>query len=256
LPLAPRERNGKAGREDDLANQSVLIIGVGGLGVPAACALARGGAAGIGLVDPDSVALSNLPRQVIYGDSSLGRRKVEAAAERLREDYPGLAVETYPAALDAANAAALIGRYGFVIDATDDPAAKFLVNDTCVALGRPFVYAGVLGMSGQAMTVIPGRTACLRCLFEEPPAPGEIASCRDAGILGPVAAVIGEIEAAEALRWLRGAKPELAGTILTYNAGAGATFRTLAVSVRAECRCASAQRIGTGAAAREHTTNH
>ena len=240
-----------------MANQSVLIIGVGGLGVPAACALARGGAARISLVDPDSVALSNLPRQVVYGASSLGRLKVEAAAERLREDYPGLAVETYPTALDADNAADLIRRHDFVIDATDDPASKFLINDVCVALGRPFVYAGVLGMSGQAMTVIPGRTACLRCLFEEPPSAGEIASCREAGILGPVAAVIGEVEAAEALRWLLGEEPELAGRILTYNAGAGGTFRVLAVNTRTECRCASAQRTGQSATyASEHTTNH
>ncbi len=242
-----------------MANQSILIIGMGGLGVPAACALARGGAARLGLVDFDSVALSNLPRQVIYGISSLGRLKVEAAAERLRKDYPGVAVATYPVALDAANAADLIGRHGFVIDATDDPASKFLINDVCVALQRPFVYAGVLGMSGQAMTVIPGRTACLRCLFEEPPAPGEIASCREAGIIGPVAAAIGEVEAAEALRWLRGTEPELAGRILTYDAGAGATLRTLAISVRAQCRCARAPGIGPSAAeaaAREHTTNH
>ncbi len=242
-----------------MANQAVLIIGVGGLGVPAACALARAGAARLSLVDPDSVTLSNLPRQVIYGASSLGRLKVEAAAERLREDYPGVAVDTYPVALDAANAADLIGRHGFVIDATDDPASKFLINDVCVAMRRPFVYAGVLGMSGQAMTVIPGRTACLRCLFEEPPAPGEITSCREAGILGPVAAAIGEVEAAEALRWLRGEEPELAGRVLTYDGGARATMRALEVGARAGCRCACLRSIGPSAAdaaARGHPTNH
>ena len=203
--------------------------------------------------------LSNLPRQVMYGASSLGRLKVEAAAERLRKDYPDVGLEAYPVALDASNAADLIARHDFIIDATDDPAVKFLINDTCVALGRPFVYAGVLGMSGQAMTVIPGRTACLRCLFEEPPAPGEIASCREAGILGPVAAVIGEIEAAEASRWLRGEEPELAGKILTYNADAGGSIRTLEVSMRAECGCESLQRIHRAraySATREHTTNH
>ena len=221
---------------------------MGGLGVPAACALARGGAKRIGLVDPDPVELSNLARQVIYGTASLGRLKVEAAAERLTQDHPELVVETHPVALDATNAADLIARYDFVIDATDDPAAKFLINDTCLMLGRPFVYAGVLGMTGQAMTVLPGRTACLRCLFETPPDPGEIASCREAGIIGPVAAVIGEIEAAEALRWLGGGAPELAGKILTYDGTASGRMRALEVGARAGCACGAAQRADDAAA--------
>jgi molybdopterin/thiamine biosynthesis adenylyltransferase len=225
---------------------------MGGLGVPAASALVRGGAKRIGLVDPDPVELSNLARQVIYGAASLGRLKVEAAAERLRQehlqDHPELVVETFPVALDAANAADLIAHHDFVIDATDDPAAKFLINDTCIALGRPFVYAGVLGMTGQAMTVLPGRTACLRCLFEEAPEPGEIASCREAGIIGPVAAVIGEIEAAEALRWLGGGVPELAGKILTYDGTASGRIRALEVNPRAGCACGAARRAVNAAA--------
>jgi molybdopterin/thiamine biosynthesis adenylyltransferase len=216
------------------------MVGMGGLGVPAATALVRGGVRRLGLVDPDPVELSNLARQVIYGMAGLGRLKVAAAAERLHEESASLAVETYPFALAADNAAGLIGRYDFVIDATDDPAAKFLINDTCLALGKPFVYAGVLGMTGQAMMVIPGRTACLRCLFEEPPDPAEIASCREAGIIGPVAAVIGEAEAAEALRWFAGGIPELAGKILTYEAGASGRIRVAPVSARAGCGCAVA----------------
>jgi molybdopterin-synthase adenylyltransferase len=224
---------------------------MGGLGGPAASALVRGGAQQIGLVDPDPIELSNLARQVIYGATSLGRLKVEVAAERLRESHlrehpglrhhPELRIETHPVALGVFNAADLIARHDFVIDATDDPAAKFLINDTCLALGRPFVYAGVLGMTGQAMTVLPGRTACLRCLFEEAPEPGEIASCREAGIIGPVAAVIGEIEAAEALRWLSGGVPELAGKILTYDGTASGRIRALEVNPRAGCACGAAR---------------
>jgi molybdopterin/thiamine biosynthesis adenylyltransferase len=223
---------------------------MGGLGVPAASALVRGGAEQLGLVDPDPIELSNLARQVIYGVSSQGQLKVDAAAERLRhlQEHPELKIETYPVALNLSNATDLIARHDFVIDATDDPAAKFLINDTCLALGRPFVYAGVLGMTGQAMTVLPGRTACLRCLFEQPPEPGEIASCREAGIVGPVAAVIGEIEAAEALRWLGGGVPELAGKILTYDGAASGRIRVLEVNARAGCACGAAPRVDDAAA--------
>jgi molybdopterin/thiamine biosynthesis adenylyltransferase len=241
------DRKARAG-ETELEGQSILIVGMGGLGVPAACALAGGGADSLGLVDPDPVELSNLARQVIYGAASIGRLKVEAAALRLRQKHPGLNVETYPVALEASNAIDLIARYDFVIDATDDPAAKFLINDICIELGRPFVYAGVLGLSGQAMTVMPGRTACLRCLFEEAPDPGEIASCREAGIIGPVAAVIGEIAGAEALRWLKGAMPELAGKILTYDGSASGRIRSLSVSARAGCGCGAAPRTEDAAA--------
>src|ERR1700682_1855338 len=220
-------------RETELRRQSILIVGIGGLGVPAAGALARGGVDRLGLVDPDPVELSNLARQVIYGAASIGRLKVEAAAQRLRQKHPGLNVETYPVALEASNAIDLIARDDFVIDATDDPAAKFLINDICIELGRPFVYAGVLGLSGQAMTVMPGRTACLRCLFEEAPDPGEIATFRQAGIIGPVAAVIGEIAGAEGLRWIKGAIPELAGKILTFYGGASGRIRSLRVGAGA-----------------------
>ena len=195
---------------------------------------------------------------MIYGRATLGRLKVEAAAARLRESYPDLIVETHPVALDAFNAADLIARYDFAIDATDDPAAKFLINDTCLALEQPFVYAGVLGMTGQAMTILPGRTACLRCLFEEAPAPGEIATCREAGIIGPVAAVIGEIEAAEALRWLHGGVPELAGKILTYDGAASGRIRVLEVNARAGCACGAARRVDDAAAlvpARNQSSN-
>ena len=237
------------GEQTQLKKGTVLVVGMGGLGVPAAWALARDGAKRIGLVDPDPVELSNLPRQVIYGAASLGLHKVEAAAERLRHDHPDLRVDTYPVALDAANATDLIGRHDFIIDATDDPSAKFLINDTCLALGRPFTYAGALGMTGQAMTVLAGRTACLRCLFEEPPAPGEIASCREAGIIGPVAAVIGEIEAAEAIRWLGGDVPLLAGKILTYDGSMSGRMRTLEVSARAACVCGAARHAKNAAAA-------
>jgi molybdopterin/thiamine biosynthesis adenylyltransferase len=224
----------------DSIDNAVLIVGMGGLGAPAAIALARGGAGRLALIDPDPVELSNLPRQVLYREADIGAPKVEAAACRLRELTPAIAIATHRCALDTTNAATLISRAGFVIDATDSPAMKFLINDQCVALGKPFVYGGAIGWTGQAMTVIPHRTACLRCLFEEPPGEDEAASCRDAGILGPVVGAIGQAQAAEALRWLRGAKPALAGTMLTYDGKTG-RVRLTEIAARSGCGCGAYQ---------------
>ncbi|MGH7985805.1 MAG: HesA/MoeB/ThiF family protein [Candidatus Binataceae bacterium] len=220
-----------------MAIQSVLIVGAGGLGVPAAIALARTGRVNFVLLDPDRVELSNLPRQVIFTEADIGTPKVSSAARHLRQAYPGLAVRAVADELNADNARRMIAASAFVIDATDNPVAKFLINDTCVALGRPFVYAGVLGLIGQVMTVIPGRSACLRCLFEEPPDADEVASCQQAGIVGPVAGAIGEIEAAEARHILRGEPPELSGTMLTYNGIGAERIRLTPVSAREGCGC-------------------
>ncbi|MGH8014076.1 MAG: HesA/MoeB/ThiF family protein [Candidatus Binataceae bacterium] len=217
--------------------QSVLIVGAGGLGVPAAIALARAGAISFALLDADRVELSNLPRQVIFTEADIGMPKASAAARRLRQAYPGVAVRAVEDELNLGNARRIIAEFAFVIDATDNPLAKFLINDTCVALGRPFVYAGVLGLTGQVMTVIPGHSACLRCLFEEPPDADEVTSCQQAGILGPVAGAIGEIEAAEALHVLRGEPPELSGMMFTYNAAAAERIRLTPVSARTGCGC-------------------
>ena len=230
----------RTGAMGEFANDRVLIVGVGGLGAPAVSALVRGSARSITLVDPDSVELSNLPRQVIYTADDIATPKVVAAARRLKELHPAVGIETRRLELTRANADELIRGHGFVIDATDDPAAKFLINDRCVALGVPFVYGGVRGMSGQALTVLPGRTACLRCLFEGPPDDDEIASCRDAGIIGPVAGAIGEAQAAEAMRWMRGETPALAGAMLSFDANDMIRIRTVAIGARPGCACGAA----------------
>ncbi|MGA7870434.1 MAG: ThiF family adenylyltransferase, partial [Candidatus Binatus sp.] len=180
-----------------MATERILIVGLGGLGVPASWALGRAGARGMTLVDPDPVELSNLARQVIYRPVDIGTPKVDAAARWLAERFPDLNVKRHAVALDASNAARLVAAHDFVIDATDSPAAKLLINDTCIAARTPFVYGGVVGMTGQAMTVIPGETACIRCVFETAPDEDEIQSCREAGIAGPVAGAIGEIQASE-----------------------------------------------------------
>jgi molybdopterin-synthase adenylyltransferase len=234
----------------------ILVVGAGGLGIPAAWALARAGAKSLTLIDPDPVELSNLPRQFIFTDADIGRPKVEATRERLTERFPGVSIDAHTIALDESNAGALIGAHSFAIDATDSPSVKFLINDTCVRLGVPFVYAGVIGTSGQAMTVLPDRSACLRCLFEEPPGEDEAASCRDAGIVGPVAGAIGEIEAAEAIRYVTGLTPHLAGKILTYDAGARPRVRVASVGARPGCICGAFAAAQANRGSKEHDELH
>jgi molybdopterin/thiamine biosynthesis adenylyltransferase len=219
-----------------LSGIRVLIVGAGGLGVPAALALAQAGLSQISLIDPESIELSNLARQILYRTNDIGVPKAQAAARRLGTLYPEVRVQAIVDALRPENAATLAAEHDFIIDGTDDPPTKFLINDACIRAERPFVYGGVLGFSGQAMTVMAGRSACLRCLFEAPPPEGETASCRDAGILGPVAGFIGAVQADEAVRFARGEEPSLCGRILTYDARRSRT-RVTEVSARRGCVC-------------------
>jgi molybdopterin-synthase adenylyltransferase len=228
---------------EESAASGILVVGIGGLGVPAALAAVRAGVRRLGLIDPDPVELSNLHRQTIYQMADIGIPKVDVAQRQLRDISDGqVEIETHHCELNSSNARSIIGAYDFTIDATDNPLAKFLINDTCVALGRAFAYGGVLGMTGQTMTVLPGRTACLRCLFEEPPDDNEVASCRDAGIIGPIAGAIGEVQAAEAVTYLRGAAPALAGVMLTYEAGGLSRVRMTPIARRRGCECYAAER--------------
>jgi molybdopterin/thiamine biosynthesis adenylyltransferase len=200
------------------------------------------------MVDPERVELSNLARQIIYRVSDLGLPKAEVCAAQLRRMYPTVEVQARPLAFDQHNGADLIRAHDFTIDGTDDPAVKFLINDLSLRIGRPFAYGGVLGMCGQTMTLVPGRGACLRCLFEEPPLEHELASCRDAGIIGPVAGLIGEIQAAEAMRCLRGESPRLADRMVTYDSNSS-QMRSIEVRRRPDCVCAKYYRAETIAGA-------
>jgi molybdopterin/thiamine biosynthesis adenylyltransferase len=240
-PAEPRGFFAMDQNETELEIDRILIVGVGGLGVPAALTLGRAASAMVvGLIDPENVELSNLPRQIVYRTADVGQPKVTAAARALVEDFPELMVETMPFRLEPENAADIVSEYHFVIDGADDPATKFLLNDSCLAAGRPFVYAGVLGFSGQAMTVLPGRTACLRCLFEQPPGDQDALGCRDAGIIGPVAGAIGSLQAQEGIAFLSGETPRLAGKILTYDALATPRTRLIEVAPRPQCSCGAA----------------
>ena len=217
-----------------LARSRVLIVGLGALGTPAARQLAAAGVGTLGLIDPDVVELSNLHRQVLYGMEDLGTRKVDAAQRRLIELHPNLRVEARAERLQWGNLPALFADVDFVVDATDGVEAKFLINDGAVSTGRPFSHAGVMGFQGQTMTVVPGRSACFRCLFPEPPPPGSVASCREAGVVGPTAGFIASVQASEAIRILRGEEPLLCNRLLTYD---GSTRRCRKVELARNPRC-------------------
>jgi adenylyltransferase/sulfurtransferase len=218
-----------------LRQSRVLIVGAGGLGSPAALYLVAAGIGTLGLVDSDQVDLSNLQRQILHSTLDLGRDKVDSAQEKLSHLNPEVEIRAYKARLDEKNAADLFAPYDFIVDGSDNFTTKFLVNDVAVLLGKPFSHAGILRLEGQTMTVLPGKSACYRCLFKEPPPPGEIPSCQQAGILGAVAGTMASIQATEAIKYLIGMEDELlTDRMLKYDAKE-LKFRTVPLSRDPEC---------------------
>jgi adenylyltransferase/sulfurtransferase len=193
-----------------IMNGKVLIIGIGGLGSPAALYLAAAGVGTIGIADSDTVELSNLQRQVIHFTKDLNTSKVVSAAEKMQALNPDVAVKTHNVFINADNIRGIIREYDFVVDGTDSFAAKFLINDACVMEGIPYSHAGILRFNGQTMTIIPPKSTCLRCVFEEPPPADAVPTCAQAGVLGSIAGLLGTIQTSEALKFLTGK-----GTLLT-----------------------------------------
>ncbi|GAB6099979.1 molybdopterin-synthase adenylyltransferase MoeB [Halanaerocella petrolearia] len=205
--------------QQKLLNSSVLIIGTGGLGTPAAQFLAAAGVGKIGLVDADQVELSNLQRQVLHHTPDVGKPKVESAKETINDMNPDVEVETYSYYLHSGNIKEVIRDYDFVIDGTDNFPAKFLINDACIMENKPLSHAGIIRFSGQTMTVVPEEDSpCYRCGFPQPPKPGAVPSCKEAGVLGVMGGVIGTIQATEAIKYLLDKGELLTGTLLTYDA--------------------------------------
>lgn len=222
----------------------VLVIGAGGLGCPAAFYLAAAGIGTLGLVDSDRVELSNLQRQILHCTLDVGREKVDSAKEKLNRLNPEVEIRTYPVRLDEGNAADILAPYDFIIDGSDNFATKFLVNDIAVGLGKPFSHAGIVRLQGQTMTVIPGKSACYRCLFKDPPPPGEILDCQQAGILGAIAGTIGSIQATEAIKYFVGMEEELlVDRLLTYDAK---TIKFRTIEVHRDSRCSACGEKGKG----------
>ena len=201
-----------------LMNGSVLIIGAGGLGAPAAMYLAAAGVGKIGIADADVVDLSNLQRQIIHTTADVGRPKVESAAETMRAINPDVEVVTYHEFIPSANIMDIIKDYDFVLDGTDNFPAKFLINDACVMADKPFSHAGILRFKGQLMTVIPHQSPCYRCVFKTMPPKDAIPTCKQAGVIGAMAGVIGSLQALEAVKFLTGAGELLTGKLLTFDA--------------------------------------
>ncbi len=201
-----------------LLASKVLCVGAGGLGSPALLYLAAAGVGTLGIVEGDVVDDSNLQRQIIHFTADVGRSKLDSAREKIARINPDVAVVAHPGFLAAANAVEIVSGYDFVVDGTDNFAAKFLVNDACVLAGVPFSHAGILRFEGQAMTVVPGRGRCYRCLFRQPPPAGAVPSCAEAGVLGAIAGVLGTIQATEALKFLLGKGDLLVDRLLIFDA--------------------------------------
>jgi molybdopterin/thiamine biosynthesis adenylyltransferase len=245
-----------------LRDATVLIVGVGALGCPAALHLAAAGIGRLVLADPDRVELSNLHRQLLHRTSAIGMAKTESAAARLRARYPDVAIDCCTAMVTPENLPALLRSADFVIDATDGVDSKFLLNDGAVRSGRPLSHAGILGFVGQTLTILPGRSTCYRCLFPEPPPRDEIPTCRAAGVLGPVAGVIGAIQASEAIRTLAGGGAALADRLLTFD-GLRGQWRHVRLARNPRCpvcaaagAAASTARGGTSSLAAPHTARY
>lgn len=214
----------------------VVVIGAGGLGSPAAFYLAAAGIGVVGLVDDDRVELSNLQRQILHSTGDLGKKKVDSGAEKLRALNPEVEIRSHPMRLSEETAAEIFAAYDFVIDGTDNFSSKFLINDIAVSIGKPFCHAGVSRFAGQCLTVIPGESACYRCVFKEPPEAHEVPNCQQAGILGAVAGTIGSIQATEAIKFLAGMKEDLLlDRLLTYDAKR-IVFRVVDVGRDLQCR--------------------
>jgi len=220
--------------QERLLNSSVLIIGAGGLGSPAALYLVAAGVGVIGIVDGDRVDISNLQRQVLHFTDDIGKKKIESAREKLKSLNSEVRIRTYNERVNAKNIRRIIRDYDFIIDGTDNFPAKFLINDSCYFEKKPFSHAGVLRFDGQVITVLPGESTCYRCIFPAPPLQGVVPTCSQAGILGVVPGIIGLIQATEAIKYITGIGQLLLNTLLIYNA-LELEFRKIEVKRNPEC---------------------
>jgi len=201
-----------------LKNSKVLCVGAGGLGSPALMYLAAAGVGTLGILEFDVVDESNLQRQVIHGQSDVGRSKALSAAESVREINPNVTVRLHEERLDSSNAMQIFADYDLIVDGTDNFATRYLVNDACVLLGKPYVWGSIFRFDGQASVFWAEHGPCYRCLYPEPPPPGMVPSCAEGGVLGVLCASVGSIQVTEAIKVLTGIGEPLVGSLMIYDA--------------------------------------
>jgi molybdopterin/thiamine biosynthesis adenylyltransferase/rhodanese-related sulfurtransferase len=217
-----------------LKRSRVLLVGAGGLGSPVALYLAAAGVGTLGLVDFDTVDLSNLQRQILHGSAGIGSSKIDSARDRLVDINPNVSIEPYRTRLTSQNALEIARGYDLIVDGTDNFATRYLVNDTSVLLGIPNVYGSVYRFEGQASVFGASTGPCYRCLFRDPPPPDLVPSCAEGGVLGVVPGLVGTIQATEAIKMLLGLGDTLVGKLLTIDV-MKMSFRTLAIRKDPSC---------------------
>ena len=217
-----------------LKNAKVLCVGAGGLGSPALMYLAAAGVGTLGIVEFDTVDESNLQRQIIHGQSDIGRSKAESARDAVLEINPYVTVNLHELRLEADNVMDLFAQYDLIVDGTDNFATRYLVNDACVLLGKPYVWGSIYRFDGQASVFWAEHGPCYRCLYPEPPPPGMVPSCAEGGVLGVLCASIGSIQVNEAIKLLMGIGEPLVGRLTVYDA-LEMSYRTIKVRKDPEC---------------------
>ncbi len=217
-----------------LKHARVLLVGAGGLGSPAALYLAAAGVGTIGLVDFDAVDVSNLQRQILHGTRDVGRPKTDSARDRLHDINPHVRLETHETRLTSGNALEVLGTYDLVVDGSDNFQTRYLVNDACVLLAKPYVYGSIIRFEGQASVFAAPGGPCYRCLFREPPPAGLVPNCAEGGVLGVLPGMVGTIQATEAIKLILGIGEPLVGRLLLVDA---LRMRFRAIELRPDPQC-------------------
>jgi adenylyltransferase/sulfurtransferase len=225
-----------------LKDARVLMVGAGGLGSPIGLYLAAAGVGRLGIVEFDTVDVTNLQRQVLHGTRDVGRKKVESARDRIRDVNPHVEVVPHEAWLTSENALEIIGQYDLVVDGTDNFATRYLVNDACVLLGKPNVYGSIFRFEGQSTVFCTADGPCYRCLYPEPPPPGLVPSCAEGGVLGILPGLIGLVQATEAVKLVTGVGQPLVGRLLLLDALA-MQFRTMTLRKDPACPACGTREI-------------
>lgn len=218
-----------------ILESKVLIIGAGGLGSPVALYLAAAGVGEIGIVDGDNIELSNLQRQILHTTNEIGTPKVQSATQKLKALNPEIIITPYHTMLSAQNALELFTPYDVIIDGTDNFATKFLINDACILLNKPYSHGGILRFSGQSMSIQPKISACYACVFDSPPPSGSVPNCASAGVFGAIAGMLGTIQATETLKIITGIGDPLYNQLLSFDSKS-MEFRKIKLKKNPQCR--------------------